>query len=155
MEGLKIVHAHGFIHRDIKPANIYIRDDGTSVLLDFGSARQAMGEMTKTLTSLISPGYAPYEQYHSKSDEQGPWTDIYAIAATMYRCMAGIPPKDALDRSREIIIGKEESFVTASELGKGNYSENCLKAIDAGLLFNYRERPQTIEEWSKMFDLNY
>jgi O-acetyl-ADP-ribose deacetylase (regulator of RNase III) len=151
MEGLKIVHEHGFIHRDIKPANIYIRNDNTSVLLDFGSARQAMGEMTKTLTSLISPGYAPYEQYHSKSDEQGPWTDIYAIAATMYRCIAGISPKDALDRSREIINGDKESFVTANELGKGNYSDDFLNAIDAGLLFNYRERPQTTEEWSKMF----
>ena len=61
--GLRLVHGAGFIHRDIKPANIFIRDDGSPVLLDFGSARQALGHETKTLTSLVSPGYAPFEQY--------------------------------------------------------------------------------------------
>jgi Serine/threonine protein kinase len=75
--GLQKVHEAGFIHRDIKPANIFIRMDGSPVLLDFGSARQALGIATQTLTSLVSPGYAPYEQYYSKSDQQGPWTDIY------------------------------------------------------------------------------
>ncbi|MGR8948364.1 MAG: serine/threonine protein kinase, partial [Gammaproteobacteria bacterium] len=80
LDGLELIHANGFIHRDIKPANIYIRRDGSPVLLDFGSARQALGEQTKSLTSIVSPGYAPFEQYYSKSDRQGPWTDIYSLA---------------------------------------------------------------------------
>lgn len=72
IDGLEEVHAAGFIHRDIKPDNIFVRTNGSPVLLDFGSARQALGEVTRTLTSFVSPGYAPYEQYYSKSDQQGP-----------------------------------------------------------------------------------
>ncbi|MCZ6804563.1 MAG: AarF/UbiB family protein [Proteobacteria bacterium] len=87
--GLEKVHEAGFIHRDIKPANIFIRNDGSPVLLDFGSARQALGEETKTLTSLVSPGYAPFEQYYSKSAEQGAFTDIYGLGATLYRAVTG------------------------------------------------------------------
>jgi len=93
--GLEIVHETGFIHRDIKPANIFIRKGGSPLLLDFGSARQALGEETKTLTSLVSPGYAPFEQYYSKSDEQGPFTDIYGLGATLYRAVTGVGPMDA------------------------------------------------------------
>ena len=76
LDGLELVHDAGFIHRDLKPDNIFIQTDGNPILLDFGSARQAFGDRTKTLTSLVSPGYAPYEQYHSKSNEQVPWTAI-------------------------------------------------------------------------------
>ena len=83
LDGLEMVHKSGFIHRDIKPGNIYIRKDGSPVLLDFGSARHALGEKTKTLTSLFTSGYAPFEQYFSKSDEQGEWTDIYGLGATL------------------------------------------------------------------------
>ncbi len=92
LDGLDLIHKEGFIHRDIKPENIYLRDDGTPVLLDFGSARQAVGGKTRTLTALVSPGYAPYEQYDSSrqsEDKQGPWTDIYALGATLYRAVTG------------------------------------------------------------------
>jgi len=75
--GLEQIHKAGFIHRDIKPDNIFIRNDGSPVLLDFGSARQALGEETKTLTSLVTPGYAPFEQYFSKSDEQGEYIGTF------------------------------------------------------------------------------
>ena len=73
MDGLETVHKAGFIHRDIKPPNIYLRDDGRAVLIDFGSARQALSEHTQTLTTLVSPGYAPFEQYQSDGKQQGPW----------------------------------------------------------------------------------
>ena len=63
MDGLDSIHRGGFIHRDIKPPNIYLRDDGRAVLIDFGSARQALSDHTQTLTTLVSPGYAPFEQY--------------------------------------------------------------------------------------------
>ena len=145
--GLELVHASGFIHRDIKPANIFLRKDGSPVLLDFGSARQALGVHTKTLTTLVSPGYAPFEQYHSKSDEQGPWTDIYGLGATLYRAVTGTPPMDALDRGRVILKGERDTFVPATVLGRGHYSERFLKAIDHALQFREEDRPQSIAEW--------
>lgn len=151
--GLEIVHETGFIHRDIKPANIFIRKDGSPLLLDFGSARQALGEETKTLTSLVSPGYAPFEQYYSKSDEQGPFTDIYGLGATLYRAVTGVSPMDAVDRSKSILQNSTDSIVTASEIAKGQYSERFLAAIDHAMKFKPEERPQTVPEWKREFEL--
>jgi serine/threonine protein kinase len=151
LDGLEMIHDAGFIHRDIKPQNILIRPDGTPVLIDFGSARQSLGQKTKTLTSLVSPGYAPFEQYYSKSDKQGPWTDIYAMAATMYRCISGLAPMSAVDRSEAIVHGSGDIFVSALELGRGIYSDHLLNAIDHGLKFRPDDRPQSIEEWKLDF----
>ena len=151
--GLELVHQAGFIHRDIKPDNIFIRKDGSPVLLDFGSARQALGQEQKTLTSLVSPGYAPFEQYYSKSDAQGPWTDIYGLGATLYRAIAGVAPVDAVDRSKSILEGDTDYFVSATEIGKGKYSERFLKAIDHALAFKNQDRPQTIAEWKEEFGI--
>ncbi|MFQ5660607.1 MAG: protein kinase [Gammaproteobacteria bacterium] len=151
--GLEVVHKAGFIHRDIKPDNIFIRNDGSPVLLDFGSARQALGEQTKTLTSLVTPGYAPFEQYFSKSDEQGPWTDIYGLGATLYRAVAGVVPLDAVDRSKAILEGRKDVFVPVVEIGRGTYSGRFLKAIDHAIQFKKQDRPQTISEWKRDFDL--
>ena len=151
IDGLKRVHAHGFIHRDIKPGNIFIRVDGDPVLLDFGSARQALEQGKESITSLFSKGYAPIEQYNTNEDEQGPWTDIYALGATMYRSIAGIPPTDAIDRSTAISITSRDSFVPALEIGKGNYSEALLIAIDHAMQFDRQNRPQSITEWISEF----
>lgn len=150
--GLDVIHRAGFIHRDIKPDNIYIRKDGSPVLLDFGSARQALGIETKTLTSLISPGYAPYEQYYSKSDEQGVWTDIYGLGATLYRAVTGISPMDAVDRSKGILQVNRDNFVLVSEIAKDRYSQRFLKAIDHALKFKPEDRPQSISQWRKEFE---
>ena len=151
--GLEIVHETGFIHRDIKPANIFIRKDGSPLLLDFGSARQALGVETKTLTSLVSPGYAPFEPYYSKSDEQGPFTDIYGLGATLYRAVTGISPMDAVDRSKSILQTLKDTIVTASEISKGQYSGRFLAAIDHAMKFKPEERPQTVSEWKREFEL--
>jgi tetratricopeptide (TPR) repeat protein len=151
--GLALVHKAGFIHRDIKPANIFIRKDGSPVLLDFGSARQALGEQTKTLTSLVSPGYAPFEQYYSKSDTQGPWTDIYGLGATLYRAVVGRTPQDAVDRSRSIHETSNDTFVSVVEIGKGKYSARFLKAIDHALKFKPTERPQSLTTWKTEFGI--
>jgi len=142
--GLQKVHESGFIHRDIKPGNIVVRQDGSPVLLDFGSARQALGVATQTLTSLVSPGYAPFEQYHSKSDQQGPWTDIYGLGATLYRAIAGVAPMDSVDRSRAILKTNKDVLVSAMELGRGRYSEHFLRAIDHALQFKEEDRPQNV-----------
>jgi len=151
--GLELVHKAGFIHRDIKPDNIFIRRDGSPVLLDFGSARQALGEETKTLTSLVSPGYAPFEQYFSKGNKQGEWTDIYGLGATLYRAVTGVAPQDAIDRSNAIINNSKDTYETAVKVGKGKYSERFLAAIDHAIQFKTKDRPQTVTEWKKGFQL--
>ena len=149
--GLALVHEAGFIHRDIKPANIFIRKDKSPVLLDFGSARQSLTGHSATLTSLVSPGYAPFEQYYSKSDEQGAWTDIYGLGATLYRAISGVTPIDAIDRSKSIVEGSKEHFVTVSELGRKRYSKRFLKAVDHALAFKPQDRPQTLDAWLSEF----
>ncbi len=151
--GLEVIHAAGFIHRDIKPGNIFIRKDGSPVLLDFGSARHALGEETKTLTTLVSPGYAPFEQYFSKSDEQGQWTDIYSLGATLYRAVTGMTPHDAVDRSNAILKTSKDTNVPAIEIARDNYSERLLAAIDHAIAFRIEDRPQTIAEWRDTLDI--
>ena len=150
MAGVEEIHEAGFIHRDIKPDNIYLRRDGTPVLLDFGSARQAFGARSETLTALVSPGYAPYEQYDTNAaDKQGPWTDIYALGATFYRAVTGRGPKDAMSRVHGILEGKER-FKKSARLAAGKYSETLLNAIDLALEFKPADRPQTIQAWREV-----
>jgi serine/threonine protein kinase len=150
LSGLEQVHGVGFVHRDIKPANIFIRRDGTPLLLDFGSARQAVGMQTRTLTTLISPGYAPIEQYFSKGRSQGPWTDIYALAATLYKAIAGRPPLSAVDRSECLLKSVPDCFVPISEIGAGHYSPQFLAAIDSALALRAEQRPQSVAEWRRI-----
>lgn len=152
LDGLKLVHQEGFIHRDVKPANIFIREDGSPVLLDFGSARQSLGEATRTLTTLVSPGYAPFEQYFSKSDKQGPWTDIYGLGASIYRAVVGVPPMNAVDRSESIIKQGQDPLVPAAVAAVDRYSDSFLRAIDWSLRFNEQDRPQNIGQWRQSFD---
>jgi serine/threonine protein kinase len=148
IDGLELVHNAGFIHRDIKPDNIHIRADGSPVLLDFGSARHALGK-AHTLTILVAPGYAPFEQYYSSSENQGPWTDIYGLGATCYRAIAGIPPMDAITRSKGILGSTREVLVPARNIGSGRYSTQLLAAIDRSLEFTEKNRPQTVSEWRR------
>ncbi|MDX1430877.1 MAG: serine/threonine-protein kinase, partial [Gammaproteobacteria bacterium] len=152
MSGLERIHEAGFVHRDIKPKNIYLRDDGRPVLLDFGSARQALGVETRTLTTLVSPGYAPFEQYNATrdSDKQGPWTDIYALGATVYRGIAGKSPVDARTRANAKREGRTDVLESAQQAGKGRFSEQFLAAIDWSLCFAPEERPQSIADWRSM-----
>ena len=148
LDGLELVHNAGFIHRDIKPDNIHIRSDGTPVLLDFGSARHSLGH-SRTVTILVAPGYAPFEQYYSSGENQGPWTDIYSLGATCYRAIAGRAPLDAIARSKGILGSTQEIQVPASAVGGGRYSERLLKAVDRALSFAEKDRPQSIAEWRK------
>ena len=152
MDGLDSIHQGGFIHRDIKPPNIYLRDDGRAVLIDFGSARQALSDHTQTLTTLVSPGYAPFEQYQSDGKQQGPWTDIYDLAATAYRCVTGVAPLAAVDRGRGILEDKGDPLIGCAELAEGAYSPSLLAAIDAGLSFRGDDRPIDIAAWRALMD---
>ena len=149
IDGLKVVHDAGFIHRDIKPANIFIRDDGSPVLIDFGSARQSIGAQTQTLTTLISPGYSPIEQYFTKGEDQGPWTDIYGLASTLYRGAVGQRPVDTMTRSKKILADQPDPYVPAYEISKDRYSATFLQAIDQGLQFRHQHRPQDLTTWER------
>jgi serine/threonine protein kinase/TPR repeat protein len=148
LDGLELVHNAGFIHRDIKPDNIHIRDDGSPVLLDFGSARHSMGH-ARTVTILVAPGYAPFEQYYSSGENQGPWTDLYSLGATCYRAIAGIAPMDAITRSKGILGSTREILIPAATIGTGRYSPGLLKAVDHALQFAEKDRPQSIAEWRR------
>jgi serine/threonine protein kinase len=151
LDGVEAVHEAGFLHRDIKPSNIMLRaaqsgDSHTSahahaetpVLIDFGAARAALSAHSHALTAILSEGYAPYEQYQRDSD-QGCYTDIYALGATLYRCIAGKRPPPALDR-----IANKAPVEPAAELGQGDYDPALLKAIDASLAIRAEERPQDV-----------
>jgi TPR repeat protein len=152
VDGMKVVHAAGFIHRDIKPANIFLRVDGDPVLLDFGSARTSLEQGDQSLTSIFSRGYAPIEQYNTGEETQGAWTDIYSLGATMYRAISGIPPTDAVDRSAAIAQIENDTYVSITEIAGDDYSEEFLKAVDYALQFRQQDRPQTMSEWTATFE---
>jgi serine/threonine protein kinase len=144
LEGLEAVHEAGFLHRDIKPSNIFIRDNGAPLLIDFGAARLAIGDATHTITSILTPGYAPLEQY-SKDGNQGPWTDIYSLAAVMYRAVLGDNPPDVVTRLKH--DEALQSLITARE----RFSHGFLHGVNRGMEVDEKKRPQSVPEWRAMF----
>ncbi len=153
LNGLKQVHATGIIHRDIKPENIYIKNNGEPVLIDFGAARYALGEKTQALTMVVTPGYAPVEQYGSEDVKQGPWTDIYSLSATVYRCVSGMEPVDAITRNNRFLQEKPDPLISLKSLMRDRFPTEFLEAIDVGLSLKPQDRPQSIEEWEKILGL--
>jgi serine/threonine protein kinase len=140
LEGLSEVHSMNLLHRDIKPDNILINRRGHPVLIDFGSARTSVGA-TVTMTSIVTHGYSPIEQYQSKG-RMGPWTDIYAIGALACRAMTGKKPPVAADR----VMQDEFAWLTYDSTLSG-YSEGFRQSIDWALRVRPEERPQSIPEW--------
>ena len=141
LNALEVVHGADFLHRDIKPGNIVLRDsDSSPVLLDFGAARQAVGAKSRSVTSIVTPGYAPLEQYSSRV-LQGPWTDLYALGGVCYRALTGQIPADATDRMRD------DPLVPVSQRCAGSVSGALLSAIDWALSVDERARPQSVGAW--------
>jgi serine/threonine protein kinase len=110
IDALRDVHAQGLMHRDVSPDNIFIGKDGSVKLIDFGAARFAFGTQNKSLSVVLKPSYAPVEQYQTRGN-QGPWTDIYALGATLYRCVTGRLPPESLSRL------ESDKLMPPSELG--------------------------------------
>ena len=109
IESLDEIHSQGMIHRDISPDNIMVLPDGRIKLMDFGAARDYTEFGEKSLSIVLKPGYAPPEQYQTHG-VQGPWTDIYALCATMYKCITGENPPDAIERVMDDHLKKISAF---------------------------------------------
>ena len=139
LDGLEQVHAAGFLHRDIKPANILLNAAGDPTLIDFGAAREAMVGRTSAMTAIFTPGYAAAEQMTSA--KQGPWTDIYGLAATLYHAIAGRTPPSAFDRMLD------DTYEPLSRLMPSGFAPGLLAGVDAGLAVAARDRPQSIAGW--------
>ena len=146
LDGLAVVHEANFLHRDIKPGNIILRaEDSLPVLLDFGAARQAIGAKSRSVTSIVTPGYAPIEQYSSRG-HQGAWSDIYALGGVCYRALTGDVPDDATDRIRH------DPLVPVSQRCVGQASQAFLSTIDKALSMDERERPQSVGAWREALE---
>jgi serine/threonine protein kinase len=139
-EALCVIHAEQCYHRDIAPDNvILLNDDNRPLLLDFGAARKVIGDMTQALTVILKPGYAPVEQYDELPDmKQGPWTDVYALAATVYWCITGKTPPPAVGRMMS------DSYKPLVECAAGRYSEPFLQAVDRALVVKPDQRTPSI-----------
>ncbi|MBU1723650.1 MAG: SUMF1/EgtB/PvdO family nonheme iron enzyme [Gammaproteobacteria bacterium] len=144
LDGLREVHAQQFLHRDIKPGNIYIRSDGRPLLIDFGASRLALGEHSRSLTNIITPGYSPKEQYTSTGN-QGAWTDLYAIGATLWRAVSGKEPPLASDRGEARDEDRPDPLVPAVHIGRDRYAESFLRALDWAVAYLPKDRPQTVQ----------
>jgi tetratricopeptide (TPR) repeat protein len=145
LEGLCIVHRAGVLHRDVKPGNIYLRAHGSPLLLDFGAARYALGEETQNLTSIVTPGYGPFEQYQ-RSGKQGPWTDVYGAGATLYRLVTGRRPAEAPDRVAAVHAKEKDPNPPARQAARGKYTDALLETIDWMIQPLPQDRPQRVED---------
>ncbi len=141
LDALETIHRAQFLHRDIAPKNILLQHDGMPVLIDFGAARAL--DPSRDMTTILTPGYAPYEQYPPPSQRQGPWTDIYSLAASLYRVLTNRPPADAITRK----ITNDSQYVSLANHLRGEYRRQFLEGIDWGLQFNASDRPQNVAAW--------
>ena len=139
LRGLEQVHNAGFLHRDIKPANILIGASGQPTLIDFGASRVAIAGRTTAMTAVFTPGYAAAEQFTSA--KEGPWTDIYGLAATLYHAITGGPPPSAFDRMLD------DDYTPVGERAATGFPAGLLAGIDAGLAVRASDRPQSVAGW--------
>lgn len=143
LSGLRVVHANKLLHLDIKPSNIYLRTDGTPVLIDFGAARQTLCQADPDLRPTYTPGYAAPEQYGNQPG-QGPWTDIYAVGASMYACLAAAGPQPADQRL------VRDQLLPATQRWADRYSPQLLETIDLCMRLDPLARPQSVFELQHM-----
>ena len=144
LNGLREVHAQRLLHFDIKPSNIYIRQDGSPVLIDFGAARQTLTAEGTKLPPMYTPGFASPEHHRGKGGVDvdpnllGPWSDIYSVGASMYACLGGAGPQPADQRN------DKDKVVPARRAWSGRYSSDLLDTVDWCMRLNHMERPQSV-----------
>lgn len=144
LDGLRVVHEAGMLHLDIKPGNIHIQPGGSPILLDFGAVLRMQISRKLQPTPVVTPGFSPIEQYDSKG-YIGPWTDIYAIGATLRACIEGRVPPDAKQRYIK------DTLKPATQLFKRKYPTPLLAAMDWAMEVDPELRPQTIDELMDAF----
>ena len=137
LNGLREVHSNKLLHLDIKPGNIYVRNDGAPVLIDFGAARQTLGEDGTKLPPMYTPGFASPE-HHRDREKLGPWSDIYSIGASMYACLGGSAPPPPDQRL------EKDKLVPARKAWSGKYSSELLDTVDWCMRLDHLERPQSV-----------
>lgn len=136
---LQVVHGAGLLHRDLKPDNIMVCPDGRVVLIDFGTAKEYVAGKTQNHSIIVTPGYAPLEQYAQRA-QRGTYTDIYALAATLYHLLTGELPIAASDRAMGVALPPIQQF-------NPDVSEDVAAAVRAGLSIEIAERPQTVPDF--------
>ena len=145
IDSLHEVHQQNIIHRDISPDNILLNNKGEVILVDFGAARsvtaQAAGEQGKSMTVVLKPGYAPMEQYNAHGN-QGPWTDVYALCATMYRMMTGTVLNDPSTRANT----DDDEQIIRQTLNNNQVSRHTTDVLIKGLKLRYKDRYQSMQE---------
>lgn len=145
---IKTIHDEGYLHRDISLDNIQIQDNGLPVLLDFGSARRTIGNLSDETETMLRPGYAPIEQYTDDNEsEQGPWTDIYALGAVLHTLIVGAPPPVSVVRSIQ------DTYKPLAALQPAGYSLSLLQAVDRALALRMEDRPQSIDEFAALIEM--
>ncbi|WP_234484124.1 serine/threonine-protein kinase [Noviherbaspirillum pedocola] len=142
LDAISLIHAAHCYHRDIAPDNIMLLEDGRPVLLDFGAARQVLGDLTHMPTAILKPGYAPIEQYmETPGMQQGPWTDVYALAAVVYYLITRKPPPPAVAR----IV--QDDMLPARQAGKGRYRDSFLATLDHALAVRPELRIRSVAQF--------
>ena len=148
LAAVEILHARQCLHRDIAPDNIIVQPSGVPVLLDFGAARRIIGDMTQALTAVLKPSYAPIEQYTEDGGlAQGPWTDVYALAATLRAAITGKPPPSSVGRTIK------DGLVKFADDPPPGFDLQFLRGIDAGLALLPADRPQSIADFRSALGL--
>lgn len=148
LEALEMLYTMRILHRDVSPDNIIVQENGDAVLLDFGSARQIIGDRTRGLTVILKPGYAPVEQYAGDASlDQGAYTDIYSLSAVIYYAIMKEPPATSIARM------VKDPIPPLAQRGVEGYSTAFLAAIDKGLAVMAHERPQTIDAFRELLDI--
>lgn len=146
---INTIHREGYLHRDISLDNIQVQENGVPVLLDFGSARKAIGNLSDETETMLKPGFAPIEQYSDDNEsEQGTWTDIYALGAVLHTLIVGSPPPVSVVRSIE------DNYKPLVQLKPEGYSLPLLHAIDRALALQPEDRPQTVDEFAALMELS-
>lgn len=146
LDALSVVHSVGLLHRDIKPSNIIVRPDDSPVLIDFGSARQDLSSRSGRASAIVSDGYSPPEQYTSDAKVQGPWTDLYALGATLYHGVTGALPVDASARVLAASEGDADPLSQLRSHSRSAYSIEFLGWIDWLMTLRRQHRPQSVEQ---------